>query len=97
MKKLLPGIKITESQRRLNTKASESYVPVLFTYPGKKWEGWVPVEYRRTGVNIPEGDQDQLVDHLNNVYNQLNPSNHQAWLKKENEHWKMGAFARTVF
>ena len=68
MNELLKGITITEQERRVNTKASESYVPVLFEYTSSTWDGWVPVEYRRTGVNIPEDDNDHLITYLNLNY-----------------------------
>lgn len=88
MPKLSDGIKVISTQRMLNTKASESYVPVVFTYGNKKWEGWVPVEYRRTGVEIAEDDKDGLIEHLNKVYEQMNPANYSAWLKKQDIIWQ---------
>lgn len=77
------------SERPVNTKASERYVPVKFNYPdsGKEWSGWVPIEYRRTGVNIPDDDEDALYDHLNAVYEQLNPNNYDEWKKAQDELW----------
>lgn len=88
MCKLLDGITITEKKRRENTKASESYVPVSFQYESSTWEGWIPVEYRRTGINIPENDEEHLINYLNEIYNKLNPARYEAWLKRENEKWE---------
>ena len=87
MTKLHEGIKITNKKRYVNTKASESYVAVTFTYEDSEWHGWVPVEYRRTGVNIPEGATEELYNHLNSIYKQLNPKNYDEWLKKEEQKW----------
>ena len=58
---LNPNIKLFNG-RFYNTKASEEYVHVKFTYPDIKsvWDGWIPVEYRRTGVSIPESDKKAL-------------------------------------
>lgn len=86
---LSKGIKIVESNRKINTKASEEYIHVEFTYydPETVWDGWIPVEYRRTGVSIKSGDNKQLYSYLNNVYNQLNPANYDSWLKKQDEYW----------
>lgn len=79
---LLPG-------RKHNTKASESYVQVVFNYPDipTKWEGWVPVEYRRTGVSIPESDTEALENHLNSVYDQMHPSKFDAWKADQDKYW----------
>lgn len=88
MSELLKGITITEKERRVNTKASESYVPVQFEYTTSKWDGWVPVEYRRTGVNIPEDDNDHLITYLNELYKKMDPSRYDAWLKKEDAKWE---------
>lgn len=49
------NIVLYDEARYVNTKASEEYVHVKFKYPDvqSEWDGWVPVEYRRTGVSIP--------------------------------------------
>ena len=80
--KLFPG-------RTVNTKASEEYVHVIFTYPDVsfKWDGWVPVEYRRTGVSIPPNDTTGLVEHLNNVYSQMHPSKYAVWKREQDNYW----------
>ena len=46
------NITIVEEERKKHSKASEEYVHVEFDYPDMTWDGWVPVEYRRTGVSI---------------------------------------------
>ena len=88
MSKLYDGITIIGTKRIFNTKASESYVPVEFKYSNEIWEGWVPVEYRRTGVEIAEDDSERLIEHLNNVYEQMNPANYRAWYEKQNIVWE---------
>lgn len=90
MVNLLDGVIILEPKRKLNTKALEEYVHVKFTYtnPESAWDGWVPVEYRRTGLSIKEDDTDKLNSYLNYVYNQLNPNNYLDWLQKQDEYWK---------
>lgn len=76
-------------ERLFHTKASEEYVHVIFNYPDAefKWDGWVPVEYRRTGVSISEGDKGALTEHLNDLYFQMHPSNFAAWKKEQDEYW----------
>lgn len=84
------NIKIVETERKKHSKASEEYIHVLFKYPDsqKYWDGWVPIEYRRTGVSIPKGNTDKLYDYLNLVYDQMNPSNYSIWLKQQEKFWK---------
>ena len=76
--------------RKVNTKASEEYVHIKFSYPDlcQEWEGWVPVEYRRTGVSISPDEQEKLSEYLNNIYNQMHPSNYPAWLNEQNRYWE---------
>lgn len=77
------------SGRYYNTKASEEYVHVLFSYPDVKneWDGWIPVEYRRTGVSIPESDKEGLEKYLNDIYDQMHPSKYNAWKKEQEKLW----------
>ena len=95
MEELHDGIKIKSKERFVNTKASESYVSVVFEYEDGEWAGWVPVEYRRTGVNILEDATDELYKHLNSVYEQMNPKNYEAWVKKEDERWAQSRSVET--
>lgn len=47
--------KIVQHGQRRHSKASESYIDVTFRYDdGTIWEGAIPVEYRRTGVDLAE-------------------------------------------
>lgn len=77
------------SERPVNTKASERYVHVKFDYPdvNKSWDGWVPIEYRRTGVNIPADDREGLEKHLNSIYEQMHPLKYPAWKKEQDKLW----------
>jgi rubrerythrin len=89
MMELNKNIKIVDSKRKKHSKASEEYVHVIFNYPNaRSWDGWVPVEYRRTGVSIPEGDKEKLYSYLNKVYEQMAPSNFPAWLKEQERFWR---------
>jgi len=82
------NITIVEEQRKKHSKASEEYLHVRFDYPETTWEGWVPVEYRRTGVSIKPEEEDKLVEYLNEVYEQMNPENYQEWLEKQKKFWR---------
>ena len=85
---LNPNIKLF-SGRSYNTKASEEYVHVVFSYPDVKstWDGWIPVEYRRTGVSIPENDKTALEEHLNNIYSQMHPAKYASWKAEQDKYW----------
>ncbi len=83
------NILLYDEPRKLNTKASEEYVHVKFFYPDvhKEWDGWVPVEYRRTGVSIPADKSEKLDVHLNKIYTQMHPARYSEWLDKQNKFW----------
>ena len=86
MEKLNPNITIVEAERKKHSKASEEYIHVEFSYSDSKWNGWVPVEYRRTGVSIKT--KERLIEYLNKIYLQMNPSLHSSWLTKQEKFWK---------
>lgn len=88
MEKLNKNIRIVENERKKHSKASEEYIHVQFDYAIKTWDGWVPVEYRRTGVSIKPDETDRLLSYLNKVYDQMKPENYAAWLKKQELFWK---------
>lgn len=84
MEELNENIIIVEPERKKHTKASEEYIHVIFLYRDKQWDGWVPLEYRRTGISIKPGEENE---YLNKIYSKLDPENYQNWLKKETEYW----------
>lgn len=83
------NILLYREPRKLNTKASEEYVHVKFSYPDvqKEWDGWVPVEYRRTGVSIPVDNQQALEKYLNKIYDQMHPSLYPKWVEEQDKLW----------
>ena len=82
------NIKIVEKERKMHSKASEEYLHCQFDYMVKVWDGWVPVEYRRTGVSIKSEETEKLIKYLNIVYEKMKPENFPAWMKKQEEFWK---------
>lgn len=47
--------KITINGERTHSKASEKYVDVIFSYNDQTiWNGSIPIEYRRSGVELTE-------------------------------------------
>lgn len=83
------NIMLYNEPRYANTKASEEYIHVKFNYPDvqKIWDGWIPVEYRRTGVSIPISARKELEEHLNQIYAEMHPSNYRKWLEEQDNYW----------
>jgi len=75
----------TFGNRKRHSKASEEYVEVKFQYDDEVWEGWIPVEYRRTGTSITD---DGLDEYLSEIYAQLNPNNRESWNEEQNRFWR---------
>lgn len=82
-----PNIHMVDGgKRKTHAKASEEYIHVQFRYGNDTWDGWVPVEYRRTGVSIKS--QDELHEHLNAVYEQMSPEKMETWLSTQEVFWR---------
>lgn len=80
----------------INSKASEIYVSVLFKYDDMKWEGYVPIEYRRTGTSISFEDKDNLHKYLNYVYDEMNPDKLEKWKEEQEKFWETKPKAGTT-
>lgn len=78
--------KIKIIDKRKHSKASETYLNVEFDYNGNIWKGWIPIEYRRTGLFLEK--EEEIIKYLNKVYDELNPKNYKNWLKEQEEFWK---------
>lgn len=87
MEQLNSNIKIVEEDRKVHSKASEEYVHCEFDYSVKIWDGWVPVEYRRTGVSIKKDQKDRLIAYLNLIYEQMRPERFPEWKMEQDEFW----------
>lgn len=87
--KLNENIKLYNEGRYVNTKASEEYIHVRFIYPDVKeeWDGWIPVEYRRTGVSISAAEENELNEHLNSIYEQIHPFKYKDWELEQEKFW----------
>lgn len=70
-----------------HTKASEVYIASEFDYTDFIWSGWIPIEYRRTGVSIDPKDKTTLYDYMNQVYNWMNPQNLEEWNFEQDVFW----------
>lgn len=68
-----------------HSKASEAYVEVKFIYEDEVLETWIPVEYRRTGLDLKD---DEVAEYLESIYPILNPNNSEQWKLEQEEYWK---------
>lgn len=84
MEELDKNIKILG--RHNHSKASEEYVDVIFHYKEDDWKGWVPIVYRRTGLDLKTDDE--INKYLNKVYKELDPKNHIQWSIEQIEFWE---------
>lgn len=82
---LLPGISVPLEPMHSHSKASERYIHAIFSYAHEKWDGWVPIEYRRTGLDLHT--QDEINKHLNMVYTEMDPSKRGQWKRDQDEFW----------
>ena len=88
---------IIQSGIRSHSKASEKYVDVTFSYDnGLDFNTSVPIQYRRTGIDIPEDDLNQIRDYLQKVYKEVNPDNWENWKKEQIDFWKTKPKAKTT-
>ena len=88
MEELNKNIKINEADPvHAHTKASEVYVEAEFDYPDETWDGWLPIEYRRTGVSIDYKDKPALFSYMNKVYDLMNPDHLEKWNEDQDDFW----------
>lgn len=81
------NITILSDNPIINSKASETYISVTFTYNSEVWNGYIPIEYRRTGVFIKFEDKSILYAYLNDLYEQMNPKRYKAWFNDQKRFW----------
>lgn len=86
--KLNPNIEVPTYSRKVHSKASEEYLEVTFYYPlsNTTINCWIPVVYRRTGIEIPN-NVDAVNQYLNQVYTELDPANLTDWQEKQEKYW----------
>jgi hypothetical protein len=70
---------------RTHSKASERYIDAVFVYDKIQWETSVPVEYRRTGVDLQ--DDDAIDEYLNKVYSECDPKHWEQWRTEQKSYW----------
>jgi hypothetical protein len=86
------NITVNTPEIREHSKASEKYVDVTFKFdavsdfPYKKWNAWIPIEYRRTGISI--NNDKEISEYLNKVYDYLNMHSYIEWRKNAIKYWQ---------
>lgn len=90
------NIRILSEHPIINMKGSETYISVQFIYKNKIWEGYVPIEYRRTGTYIDFNDKNMLNEYLNSIYEKMNPNNMAKWIEDQKEFWQTKPKAMTT-
>lgn len=78
---------IVKTGKRSHSKASERYVDVVFRYEGyPPWDGSIPIEYRRTGIDLVEDDE--VNEYLAKVYEHCHPGNWDPWREEQAKFWE---------
>jgi len=70
-----------------NTKASEEYANVNFEWNNKEiWEGFIPYQYRRTGLDIRS--EKDLAEYLISIKHYFTKEESDKWIKEQRLFWK---------
>jgi hypothetical protein len=79
--------KIKIHGERIHRKASERYRDVTFFYEdSQSWEGSIPIEYRRTGIDLCEPSE--IDEYLAKVYDYCHPYQREKWLEEQEKFWE---------
>jgi len=92
VKKINENIIIMDEKTKFHSKASEEYIHVNFIYDNLIWDGWIPIEYRRTGVSLKT--EEEIKDYLLSVYDKMNHINFDDWFEQQSVFWKTKNKAR---
>jgi hypothetical protein len=69
-----------------NTKASEEYVDTIFVQKdGFKWQGYVPYQYRRTGLDIET--EEALAEYLISIKPYFVKEKMKKWVEEQEKFW----------
>lgn len=77
--------KVKRGKIREHSKASERYVDATFFYNDVTLELSVPIEYRRTGTDIPDSGID---GYLEEIYDEMDPNNWAGWHAEQVRFWQ---------
>ncbi|MGC8122007.1 hypothetical protein [Marinobacter sp. VGCF2001] len=77
---------IIKKEKRYHRKASERYVDVDFFYSKRKFEFSIPIEYRRTGIELTSDEE--IDKYLVEVYEECKPKNWKSWRSEQKKFWE---------
>ncbi len=80
------NININSQTLKEHSKASEKYVDVTFKLSWGNWSGWIPIVYRRTGLNLKTDEE--ISNHISNIYTQMDSLSPDKWLENEMDFWE---------
>ena len=80
LKSLLDNSKIEVIAVHEHSKASESYVELVFKNPSFKWEGFIPYYYRRAGLMIET--EEMLAEYLIKIHPNFTKEKIINWTKE---------------
>lgn len=72
---------------RHHTKASESYVSVIWNYDGTSVNWDIPIEYRRTGTHYLEKSEDEINAYLTSAKDNCTPRKWKEWKQEQKKFW----------
>lgn len=76
-----------DNNQIVHSKANERYVSVKMEYgEDGNFEGWIPIEYRRTGLNL--NSREEIERYLISIYPYLNPKLYPQWEADAELFWK---------
>ena len=77
-------LQIEQLGKREHSKASETYIDVIFRYDtNTELKTSVPIQYRRKGTDIDDFDDKAIDSYLSKVYDEVNPKNWDNWQKEQ--------------
>ncbi len=82
-----PGIEVIGE--REHSKASESYVDIVFTHEdGSEWVGSIPYQYRRIGLSIES--EEELAEYLMSIKGFFTQDSISSFVHEEGSKWEVG-------
>lgn len=80
-----PNIIFNKQDIQSHSKAAESYVDVTLKLNLYTWSGWIPIEYRRTGLDLKT--EKEIINYIEHIYQIMNTTSIDEWKEKEEYFW----------
>lgn len=79
------NIVVNSQKLKEHSKASEKYVDVTFKLDRGEWNGWIPVVYRRTGVDLQTDEE--ISTYISKIFEIMNSLKPEDWFSAESKYW----------